>query len=234
LPPVGETEWRLLRGWSAEELRSRVDGLVHRQRNFDACEEREMTGDAGWHHYHSEAVIAQDVEDDERFERARVALAHYRFSDPSIVMAHFDPDAPLPSRRFLLEIKVLGLRYLCAALVTTVRDEPDAFGFRYDTLDGHIERGVEWFLLTRDAAGRIRFRIEARWQHGDLPNWWSRIGFALLSGYYQRRWHREAHRRMSLFAHEGSLTRPRADRTGLTHQGLDVTFTYHTRRRWLQ
>lgn len=226
-------EWRLLRGWSAEELRARVESIDKARRNFDA-EEEEMTGDSGWYHYYSEAVIARELEGTDRFERARVGLRHYQFSHPGIVLAHFDPDAPLLSRRMLLEIQVLGLHYLCPALVSRVREEPSVYGFRYDTLDGHIESGMEWFLLTKDARGDIRFRIEARWRHGDFPNWWSRLGFMLLSGPYQRHWHREAHRRLSLLAHYGSTSRPPRDRAGLTHQGVDVNFTYYTKRKWLQ
>jgi uncharacterized protein (UPF0548 family) len=226
-------EWRLLRGWSAEELRARVEAIETAGRNFDA-EEEQMTGETGWSHYSSDAVIARELEGTDRFERARVGLRHYQFSHPRIVMAHFDPDAPLLSRRMLLEIQVLGLHYLCPALVSRVRDEPSVYGFRYDTLVGHIESGMEWFLLTKDARGDIRFRIEARWRHGDFPNWWSRVGFMLLSGPYQRHWHREAHRRLSLLAHYGSTSRPPRDRAGLTHQGVDVNFTYYTKRKWLQ
>jgi uncharacterized protein (UPF0548 family) len=226
-------EWRLFTGWSSEALKSRVDALAAVNRNFEAVEQ-EMTGEHGWHHYHSEAVIANEVEGNDRFARARLALANYQFSDPGIVVAHFEPTTPLLLRRILLEIKVFGLRYLCPAIVSQVRNEGSSYGFRYDTLEGHIEKGVEWFLLTKNERGEIRFRIEARWKRGDFPNWWSRIGFMVVSGYYQRRWHREAHRRMSLLAHYGSLKRPRADAAGLTHQGVNVTFTYHTKRKLFQ
>lgn len=226
-------EWRLFRGWSPAELRGRLDRLPGLARNFEALEE-EMTGARGWHHYHSDAVVAREPEGDAYFERARSALAHYRFSDPAIVTAHFEPDAPLLMRRQMLEVRVLGLRYLCPTVVTHVREAEGVYGFRYDTLDGHIERGIEWFLLTKAPDGAIRFRIEARWQRGELPNWWSRIGFLLLAGHYQRRWHRQAHRRMSLLAHYGSTSPPRPDASGLAHQGVDVTFTYHTKRKFLQ
>ena len=227
------TEWRLWRAWTSEELRVRLERLAAAQPNFTG-DEVELTGERGWHHYHSDAVIAREAaEADGYFERARVALANYQFSDPRIVVAHFDPKGALLGRRILLEIKVLGLHYLCPTLVTNVRSEPGVYGFRYDTLDGHIERGMEWFLLTKDADGAIRFRIEARWQRGEMPNWWSRAGFAVLSGFYQRRWHRRAHHLMSLLAHYGSTQRPARDAAGLTHQGLDVTFTYHTKRKWL-
>lgn len=225
------SEWRAFRGWTAEALKARVDALGT-QRNFDAAEE-EMTADRGWHHDYSEAVIAREPEGDACFARACTALANYQFSDPSILVAHFDPKAPLLGRRMLLEIKVLGLRYLCSALVSRVREEPLVYGFRYDTLHGHIERGVEWFVLTKDENGDIRFRIEARWMQGELPNWWSRLGFWLLAGWYQRKWHRQAHQRLSLLAHHGTTVRPPRDREGLTHQGVDVTFTWHTKRKWM-
>jgi uncharacterized protein (UPF0548 family) len=225
------SEWRLFKGWTPEELRERLERLTPVPVNFKGSEEQ-LTGAEGWNHYHSEAVIVTHG-DDTSFQRARVALANYQFSDPSIVVAHFDPKAALLGRRILLEIKVFGLRYLCPALVTNVRDEATAYGFRYDTLEGHIERGMEWFLLTRDADGAIRFRIEARWRPGDMPNWWSRAGFSVLSGFFQRRWHRRAHNLLALLARHGSTTRPPRDAAGLTHQGIDVTFTYHTKRKWL-
>jgi uncharacterized protein (UPF0548 family) len=222
-------EWRLLRGWPSVALRPRLDALAAKKVNFDAVE-TDMTGDRGWHHYYSEAVIGHGPDADAQFARAKTALATYQFSDPSIVVAHFDPAGALHLRRLLLEIKVCGLRYLCAAVVSRERDEADVFGFRYDTLEGHLERGVEWFLLTKQANGQIRFRIEARWMRGEFPNWWSRVGFMLLSGYYQRRWHRRAHQRLSLLALYGSVKRPPRDASGLTHQGVDVTFTYHPKR----
>jgi len=223
-------EWRLLQGWTSAELRARLDRLPGLARNFDAAEE-EMTGDLGWRHYYSEAVIAVEPDGDIMFGRARQAVATYQFSDPTIVVAHLDPEAPLLLRRLLLEIRILGLRYLCPAVVSRVRDEASVYGFRYDTLDGHIEQGVEWFLLSKAPDGAIRFRIEARWQRGDFPNWWSRLGFLLLAERYQRRWHREAHRRVSLLAHYGSLAPPPRDAAGLTHGGLNVVFTYHPRRK---
>lgn len=226
-------EWRLWRSWPADRIKARLEQARSTPVNVDAAEE-EMTGEHGWQHYYSEAVIATEAPGEDRFGRARTALANYTFSDPDIVLAHFDPAAPLLGRPMLLEIQVMGLHYLCPAVVNRVREEPGTFGFRYDTLEGHIERGVEWFLLTKDARGDIRFRIEARWREGQFPNWWTRVGFHVLSGYYQRKWHRSAHWRLSLLAHHGSTRRPPRDAAGLTHQGIDVTFTYHTRRRWYQ
>ena len=224
-------EWRLWSRWPAQAIKARLDQARTAPLNFDAVEDT-MTADSGWHHYYSEAMIANEANGEDRFTRARVALANYEFSDPAIVLAHFDPGEPFLGRRMLLEIQAMGLRYLCPTVVNQVREEPGVFGFRYDTLEGHIERGIEWFLLTKNARGQIRFRIEARWKEGQFPNWWSRIGFAVLSEHYQRKWHQRAHHRLSLLAHHGSTEKPTRDSTGRTHEGIDVTFTYQTKRRW--
>lgn len=223
-------EWRFLRGWSSDELARRLQQLAGAPRNFDALDDA-MTVEHGWRHYYSEAVIARDSERSASFERISEALANYRFSDPDIVTAHFEPDTPLRGRRLLLEVKVMGLRYLCPTVVTHVRDDKDTFGFRYDTLAGHIERGVEWFVVTRNETGDIRFRIEAHWKEGELPNWWSRLGFRLLAGRCQRRWHRRAHHRLAFLARHGPLAPPFPDAFGLAHQGIDVEFIYHSRKK---
>jgi uncharacterized protein (UPF0548 family) len=101
----------------------------------------------------------------------------------------------------LLEIKVLGVHYACGVVVSAVCDEKRAdqsvFGFRYDTLEGHLEAGAEWFLLTKHhATGEVWFRIQAVWREGQFPNWWSRAGFQVLCRPYQRAWHRLAYVRL--------------------------------------
>lgn len=196
-------EWRFARRWSEEELRTRLAALHALERNFDPSEPK--TPENGWRRHSSETTVARETagppEPAGAFHRARAALSRYEFSDPGIVQAHFDPAAPLRGRRMLLELKTLGFRFLAGTIVTAVREESgeaeSVFGFRYDTLAGHIERGYEWFLLKKShATGDIRFRIAADWQPGEFPNRWSRVGFGVLGPFYQRRWTRHAHTRL--------------------------------------
>ena len=226
-------EWRLLRGWSEPELLARLRALDDAPRNFDEPPEQ-LARRPGWNQYRSEAVIGYERPGpplaDGYFARARVAVANYEFSDPAIVLAHFDPRVPLLGRRLLLEIRVLTLRYLCGALVADVQEEPrdheSIFAFRYDTLAGHIERGAEWFILKKDhASGAVSFRIAAAWQPGDFPNWWSRLGFRLLARRYQLRWHRRAHRRLVGLIHL-SVADLLPDQRRLVTEGPDVKFTW--------
>jgi uncharacterized protein (UPF0548 family) len=203
-------EWRIGRGWSEPEIEERLRTAARLGRNF-AARDDEMTTDHGWNEYYSEAIVGKEPPgpplDDGPFAKGRSAVELYAFSDPAVVIGHFDAAEPLLGRRMLLEIRAFRLlRYLSGVVVGAVRDEEgdgsSVFGFRYDTLEGHIERGSEWFLLTKNhVTGEIRFRIQAAWLPGDFPNWWSRIGFSVVAPYYQRAWHEKAHSLLSRLIH---------------------------------
>lgn len=195
-------ELRIGRGWSETEIEERLRRAHDLERNYSAPEE-EMTVHHGWNEYYSEAVVGIEspgpAVEEGPFAKGRSVVATYEFSDPGVVIGHFDPSVPLLGRRMLLELRALRfMHYLGGVVIGAVRDEvredSTVFGFRYDTLEGHIERGSEWFLLTKNhVTGEIRFRIQAAWLPGDFPNWWSRVGFKVLVPYYQRAWHERAH-----------------------------------------
>jgi uncharacterized protein (UPF0548 family) len=190
--------------FSAREIERELSRLPERA-STGPSSESEAARDSSWNHYFSEALIAREApgppEPGGAFERARLGIVDYSFSDPEIVQAHFDHRRELQGRPMLLELQVLGLRMLCGVAVRAVRDErtpeTSCWGFRYDTLEGHVEAGAEWFLLSKQhATGDVRFRIQAAWHEGSLPNWWTRIGFQLLARRYQRAWHRAAYARL--------------------------------------
>ena len=197
-------EWRFGNGWTDEALSKRLAALAATAR--DAA----SPGRPGRVGHHLRRVVSTEVLARERagvperggvFDRACDLVAAYELSDPGIVAAHFDRAAPLLNRPMLLEIKVLGLRYLCAVVVSDVVAGANAhetwFGFRVDTLAPHLERGSEWFIITKNHRdGTVRFSISALWEPGQFPNRWSRLGFKLLARRYQRAWHRRAFRRL--------------------------------------
>lgn len=191
--------WRFGRGWSESEIRRYLGELERCEVNFRISPD-EMTGEAGWKQDHLEVSLGQDP-DGRLFERARQALCRYEFSDPTIAVSHFDPEAPLLGRNMLIEFKVFGFHFLNGVRVRSVTEAPHAhgrsFGFRYDTLRGHIESGVQWFHLREDTrTGEVRIRIEDRWQLGDPPNWWSAFGFVAIGEHFRRRWRERAVERL--------------------------------------
>ena len=221
--------WRFGWSWSEEALQSYLAELAGRPVNFTAAPET-MTRENGWTVDGIEEQLGVEPsgppQEGGLFARARQGVIHYDFSDPRIVVGHFDPHAPLSGRNMLLEIKCLGLRFLNGVRVHCVREESDdrrtVFGFRYDTLEGHIEQGFEWFLLTKEhESGAVWFKIEAHWRLGQFPNWWSRLGFRLIGGRYRVLWRRRAPNRLRDLAQRPE-ERPAAPAGDLAHRG-DVT-----------
>lgn len=218
--------WRFGRGWPEPILKSYLKSYAKRRVNFNTPI-AEMTAENGWHIDGSEARIGKEPPGPPVpagfFERARQALINYDFSDPSIVVGHFDAASEFIGRNMLLEIKVFGLHFLSGVRVHSVREETAGnktiFGFRYDTLDGHIERGMEWFLLTKDHdTGVIWFQIEAHWRLGQFPNWWSRLGFRLVGHYFRALWRHRAPKRLRRLAHQ-PVEKAVAEPGELAHRG---------------
>jgi uncharacterized protein (UPF0548 family)/uncharacterized membrane protein len=221
-------EWRFRRGWGERELAARLAATDPGGRNFgDAAEE--MVPANGWNHVRSQALVARDgpgaPQAGDAFDRARRFAERFEFSDPRIVVAHFDPRGPLARRVMLLELRPLALRFLCPAVVGGVREETrdgtSTFGYSLETLDGHVERGREWFLVTKDhGTGEVRFRVEAAWRSGQFPAWWAWLGFQLLARRYQRAWHRLAHLRLRRLLAAG--VEPGEAPRRLVHAGVGV------------
>ena len=197
-------EWRYGRGWSERELRERLESLKKVERNFPDTGPESQAG-TNWRRYYSESIIAIEKpgppEKGGAFDLAWKAVSEYQFSEPTIVTGHFNPQDELKGRSILLEIKVLGLRYLCGVRIGELHNQTTEHetqsGWRYDTLQGHFEIGSEWFMVTKKHdTGEIWFRISASWRPGNFPNWWSRTGFELVGRNYQLKWHRLAYVRL--------------------------------------
>lgn len=225
-------EWRYGRSWSERELEERLARARKLPLNFPLVGPDSQQG-SNWRRYYSESIIAREKpgapEEGGAFFTAWKAITEYQFSDPGIVVGHFQPKDPLKDRTMLLEIKIFGLRYLCGVRIGAVRElkkeNETQYGFRYDTLDGHLEVGSEWFFLTKKHdSGEVWFRISASWRPGQFPNWWSRVGFEVLGHRYQLAWHRLAYLRLRQIVGTGGrdlVPVPRGEK--LIHTGAEIS-----------
>lgn len=220
-----EQPWRWGRTFAPQEIAQRLQAL-------DGVRSLMPLGGANHpalRRYYSEAIIAREAPGTPRpggaFARASELSERYEFSDPRIVIGHFDAQRPLLGRPMLLELQAVGLRILAGVRVAEVQkrsdgDDLSVFAWRYDTLPGHIEFGSEWFrVLQRHSSGEVLFQIEAHWRPGEFPNVWMRTGFDWVAQRYQRAWHRLAYDRLRHLLGAGPLPRL-PSRRYILHSGL--------------
>jgi uncharacterized protein (UPF0548 family) len=136
----------------------------------------------------------------------------YEFADPGLIRATWAPGAPLQDRSMLLEARFLGLRFPVGTRVYRVVDERRvdadgsevrARGWGYATLTGHFEMGtMDYEVRKRLADGAVEFRVHVVSRRAPVRNPLIRIGFRLFGRRLQRRFARNACRRVATLVGE--------------------------------
>src|SRR5690625_1384758 len=91
----------------------------------------------------------------------------YEFSPPELVRAAYAPTEALLGRTLLLEARFAVLRLYLGVRITAVIDEQRSpqqrvWGFRYETLGGHLERGrLDYEVVKHEDDGRVEFVMTA-------------------------------------------------------------------------
>lgn len=136
-----------------------------RKVNFDPAEVDET-----WHHDEQRASLGREApgppEPDGIWQTACRLVAAYEQADPTRIRAVYDPDVPLHGRDMLLEGRFLVLRFYMGVRVTDVideqRDGDRLWGWAYDTLEGHLERGrMSYEVVKHEETGEVELVIKA-------------------------------------------------------------------------
>lgn len=139
------------------------------------------------------------------WEIAKRAALEYAIADASIVRAAWHPEEPLEGRTMLLEGRFHWMRFLLGVRVNRVFDElrevdgDDArvWGFSYQTLAGHLEKGqMDYEVWKWISSGRVAFRMHAYSKPATISNPLVRVGFALFGRRMQKQFTRRALARM--------------------------------------
>lgn len=138
------------------------------------------------------------------WESACALVEAYEFCDPAVLRAVYAPAAPLLGRDMLLEARFYGLRFYLGVRVTEVIDEKpgDAarrmWGFAYETLDGHLERGrISYEVIKDDDTGQVSFRLQAYSQRASTLGLITTLGWQLFGRRTQRRFYRRSGERLA-------------------------------------
>lgn len=192
-----------------EQYRDKIEALAKLELNFDLERRDEYTAANGWHVDDYSTELPPEPPGpplpDGSFAAAKKMLREYRFPDPKIITGIFLPDVPLARRVMLLRARYLWMTFYFGVKVGAVIDErrdgdrgpEQVWGFTYQTLEGHLERGqMEFLVLKYLETGRVAFQIHAFSQPAAIANPILRLGFRLLGRRLQVRFARNALTRM--------------------------------------
>ncbi|MHA6800056.1 DUF1990 family protein [Bounagaea algeriensis] len=135
-------------------------------------------------------------------------VADYEFSPPELVRAAYAPDEDLLGRTMLLEGRFAVVRLYLGVRITAVLDErrhPEqrVWGFRYETLDGHLERGrLDYEVVKREDTGDVEFVMTSCSQRSPHLGPLLRLGWALFGRRLQLRFYRRCGQRMQELTRE--------------------------------
>jgi uncharacterized protein (UPF0548 family) len=178
-------------------IRRRLSGLADKPVNYDPAELDLNDPPPGWHvDDRLQALVGEAPGEpltDGSFAIARRLISGYKFADPSLVRAFYDPELPLAGRRMLLELRTLKLlRIRVGVRVGDVYEEErqvdgrplHVFGWYYRTLRGHVEKGqMNWEVQKWVDSGEVAFHVHSVSRPARDRNLIIRLGFRLLRGH---------------------------------------------------
>lgn len=192
------------------EYRRRLDELAQLDFNYDVKVYQESKERSGWNIDKYRTQVGQEPPGppvmDGAFDRIKSAILQYRFSDPRLIRAYYDPETDLSGRNMLLKGSFLGFSFYFGVRITAVFDETrknslgqteQIWGYAYRTLKGHFEVGEIRFEVCKNLqTGVIEFEIDAYSKPDRIPNLFYRLGFKIFGRSLQKYFAHSSIRRM--------------------------------------
>ncbi|TWF95431.1 DUF1990 family protein [Saccharopolyspora dendranthemae] len=177
-----------------------LEDLGRRQVNYSAAEVREPAWNFDAHRRSLGSEEPGPPEPGGVWETACRLVRDYEFAVPRRIRAIYRRDSPLLGRDMLLEGAFYGLRFHMGVRVTEVLDESSperVWGWSYETLEGHIERGkMSYLVIKHPTSGRVEFLVSGYSQHSPGLAPLTRLGWAAFGRSTQLRFYRHCAARM--------------------------------------
>jgi uncharacterized protein (UPF0548 family) len=216
------------------KIRRRLAALAAKPLNYDSASLDLRDPPDGWHGEDRRQPLPAEAPGepvkDGSFDVACRLLRGYKFADPSMVRAYYDPDKPLADRDMLLELRALGLlRIYVGVRVGEVYDEirhvrgraVRVFGWDYRTLQGHVEMGqMNWEVMKWIESGEVEFHVHSVSRPAPIRNPVIRLGFRLLRGHERTLFLDSTNRRMKALTELGLDRDGRAEGIRKASRGL--------------
>jgi uncharacterized protein (UPF0548 family) len=167
--------------------------------------------DDTWHHDEERTRIGEETpgppEPDGLWETACRLVEAYEQADPRTIRAVYDPDTPLEGRDLLLEGRFLVLRFYMGVRITDVIDQRQdgmrVWGWVYETLEGHLERGrMSYEVIKDEPTGSVDILVRSYSEGAPTLGPVTGLGWKLFGRRTQVRFHRECGRRIARLAQQ--------------------------------
>lgn len=199
-----------------ERYRAQIEKLAALEYNYDAKIYLQSKDRQGWSIDRYRTILAKEPPGEPvpegPYSVAKEAINLYRFPDPRLIRAVFDPAGELAGRNMLMFARFLGLEFRFGVRVTAVTDEVRrtergenirVWGYAYRTLRGHFEVGEIRFLIDKNlATGEVGFEIDAYSKADRIPNFFYRAGFKVFGRSLQKYFARSSMQRLQRLAKE--------------------------------
>lgn len=137
------------------DLSARLNLLPH---SYPEVGQSQQDFPAGYDHDRNKVYLG---EGELAFEKAKAALSQWLMF-PSQWIKIYPAQAPIQEGQLVLILFLLvGFWWANPCRIIYTVDEPRRFGFGYGTVQGHVEKGEEYFGVYQDAAGKVWYEINA-------------------------------------------------------------------------
>ncbi|WP_253889557.1 DUF1990 family protein [Actinokineospora diospyrosa] len=161
------------------------------------------------------------------FTRAVELVRGYEFAPPELIRGYFRQGSLLLGRDMVLEGCFCGVRFLMGVRVTAVLDSVDAqvsrWGWAYETLDGHLERGRVDYEVGKDhVTGAVEFRAHSYSRPSHEAHPILRFGWAIFGRRVQLRFYRRVGEQMAALTADRPITVAPTVQARLSRPGLTI------------
>jgi len=178
-----------------ETYKARLSALDSLDYNYDEKIYHAAKDKSGWNIDHYRAQLASEAPGapvpEGPFENVKKAIQLYKFPDPNLIRAVFEPAKELSGRNMLLIAKFAGLTFYFGVRVVAVIDEVrknkdgdnlQVWGYSYRTLKGHFEIGEIRFEVSKNIkTGLVSVEISAYSKPDRIQNPFYRASFRVFS-----------------------------------------------------
>lgn len=190
--------------------------LRHRQINYTMDEVRRPDWNFDLHRHRLGVEAPGPPVHGGLWHRACCLVRDYEFTPPEILRAGYLRHTPVLGRDLLLEGRFLILRFLMGVriteLVDRVVDGRQVWGWSYETLQGHLERGRVDYEVVKDlGSGAVDFVARSYSQLNPQVGPILRLGWALFGRRTQLRFYRRVGERLEALAHSGPIGAERSE-----------------------